>query len=241
MALRRFSVLALSLLCWTAVAEAASFTVGPVATPSAVFGSAPYGSPFDETVTLPQFNPAAGTLQSVSITLGAVGTTPNWSVDVYNPFAFAVDATGLISGALRLFAPDSTQLLLTGHASPFTDLGNLAPHATTSVVIAVPDSTGTGLLTSPTDLAWFTGTGTVTLPIHGFGYPNVYPDTLDIVSGTAQMGYGSVTATYHYATDDPTIPEPATLTLLGSLVIPGTVYVLRRIRRHSCQVPPRSS
>ena len=57
------------LLILAAKAHALSITIGPLSAPEGTLGSAIYGSPYEETVTVPQFNPVPGTLESISFTL----------------------------------------------------------------------------------------------------------------------------------------------------------------------------
>ena len=171
--LRVLSAVGMLCLATSARAQSTSFSA---ATPTASFGET-----FDETVALPRFDPALGTLNSISLRLDAVGTTAGWGWNVVNPFLFQVPGYGLVSGSLGLLRPDNSELVFLGHASPWTLLGVLPPASTTPVFIQVPDSTATMLLTNPGDLSLFSGTDTITLPVGGFGYPYMGPNTLEIV------------------------------------------------------------
>ena len=213
---------AVGVLCLGTTARAESITFSG-ATPTAYFGVFPIGPEFDATVALPRFDPALGTLGTVSLTLDAVGTTSGWGLYVFNPFLSQQSAFGVVGGSLRLLRPDNSELILLGHGSPITGLGVLPPESTTYVRIPVPDSTTTTLLTNPGDLSLFTGADTITLPVDGFGFPDVYPNTLRISSATSQTGFGRVTVTYEFTA----IPEPSSLTLLA-VMTPGVALVLRR-------------
>jgi hypothetical protein len=208
---------AVGMLCLTTAARAQSSSFS-AATPTASFGPS-----FYETVALPRFDPSLGTLDSISLRLDAVGTTTGWGWNVFNPALFQQPAYGLVSGNLRLLRPDNSELVFLGHASPWTLLGALPPTSTTPVLIQVPDSTATMLLTNPGDLSLFTGTDTIALPVGGFGYPFMSLNTLEIVSATPQTGFGRVTVTYAFTA----IPEPSGIALLA-LATPGVACLLQR-------------
>jgi len=188
---------------------------------------------FDETADLPKFDQELGALQSISLTLEAVGTTPGWTVNVYNPFTFDVGGTGVISGSLRVLRPDSSVLVLVVHSSPSTDLGSLASKSTTTVDISVADTARTVVLNDPADLALFTGMGSLALSVKGFGSPNVFPDTLDILAATPQEGFGRVTATYTF------VPEPSSLSMLLTIAIPGVALAYRAHRFRRSHTTPK--
>jgi hypothetical protein len=201
--------LAVEMLCLATAARADSIAFS-AATPPTAFYDYALGITFNQTVTLPKFNPALGMLDSIALKLDAVGSTSGWGLNVYNPFEFAVDASGGVSGSLSLSRPDGSKLIFMGHYSSFDNLWSLPRLSTTPVFVSVPDSTGAALLAEPGDLLLFTGVDSITLPVQGFGSPVVYPNPMRIDSVTPQIGYGRVTVTYDFTP----IPEPSSFALL---------------------------
>ena len=202
---------ALGMLCLATIARADLITFSAT-TPTSKFDTWPFGTGFDETVTLPKFNPVYGMLDGIALTLDAVGTTSGWSFGVYNPFTFAVDAYPDVSGNLILSRPDGSELVFMGH---FSSIGKvqafLPPRTTTTVFVSVPDGTDTVLLANLGDLSLFTGEDSITLPVQGGNAPYVYPNILTIVSATPQIGFGRVTVTYDFTP----VPEPSSFALLA--------------------------
>jgi hypothetical protein len=216
---------ALGMLCLATISKADLIRFSAT-TSTSQFGTWPYVTGFDETVTLPKFNPMYGMLDGITLTLDAVGTTSGWGFGVYNPFTFAVDAYPDVSGNLILSRPDGSELVFMGH---FSSIGKvhavLPPGITTSVFVSVPDSTDTVLLANLGDLSLFTGEDSITLPVQGGSGPYVYPNTLTIVSATPQIGFGRVTATYDFTP----VAEPSSFALLSLGITSVALPFQRRI------------
>src|SRR6476646_9341196 len=88
---------AVGMLCLATGAKADSITFS-ASTPTAPFSAFPVGGAFTETAILPQFNPGLGTLHSIDFTLEAVGATPGWGLNVFNPFISPLSASGVVGG-----------------------------------------------------------------------------------------------------------------------------------------------
>lgn len=198
-------------LCLATTAAADSITFSATTATAPFISGFPIGGDFSESVALPRFDPAWGTLENIDLRLDAVGTAAGWRLSVYNPSLFPVSVLSVVSGDFRLLRPDNSELIFMGHASPFTDLGSLSPLSASSFVVPVPDSTVSVTLTNAEDFSLFTGTDAIALPIGGFAYPYVFPNTLAIVATEAQSGFGRVTITYDFVP----IPEPGSLAVLA--------------------------
>ncbi len=188
---------------------------GPTATPAVPFG-----------VTLPQFNPALGTLLSVTLQLDA--NTFAGSIDWDNEAAIPTDVTLGIGAEVTATAPSALAVI----AVPLqlgSALGVAADNDGAADFIGTDSFSVSGGSGSDSDsntlssgFASYIGTGTFSTTISslvqnflsttgGFGPIQQTPGSVD----------GMVTVTYNY------VPEPATMSLLAV----GGLAVLKRRRR----------
>jgi hypothetical protein len=164
-------------------------------------------------VSVPQFNPASGTLTSIELSFNG---TAGGSVSVNNPTSVGTSFT------LSLMAPAHASVLgssLTGYAYGGGSWNGFAPaNGGTGLFINSPYFGG-GYSALASDLSFFTGTGFVSLQADGDPWTfSINPTSLQYQA----MGFDSVvsdaTLRYNYTP----IPEPGALTLLiGGLALLG--------------------
>ena len=173
------------------------------------------GSPTQGTVLVPQFDPALGTLNSVSV---AVTGTVQFALEDFN--------TG--PGSISVTARDTLSLngtpILTGGTFTSTIPANQ------TVYTFLPDPVSLGDFTEtfgPGVVSFFIGNGNVPFDL------NLAAATVDSFTGpttTAVLAFagatGAVTATYAFTPAVAQAPEPATFTLIG-----GAFLIASSLRR----------
>jgi hypothetical protein len=211
MRLRAVAVL-LSLLPVHGVAAVAASISSTASFPSTT-------EPYTESLTLSQFNPALGTLTSIDFSLTE---TAQGSVSFTNNDNVTHVTTTPVEVFLTLERPDMSTLVANTNSATF--IATLGPGDGTTFSF-LPDPTTTTATLNPvtlTDLALFSGTGSVILPLvaSAFGEPEG-----PISSGLSldlQVA-ASATVTYDYT---PT-PLPPAWTMLLSGVL-GFGFIARR-------------
>lgn len=162
------------------------------------------GSSVQQTVNLPQFDPALGTLTGVQV---SVNSTLNYNSFVFN-VGSAGDVTGIFGADVNLLRPDASAAV-TGSASgsetTFLDsfgqynfFGNTA-------------GSSSAVLTGSGDLGLFTGVGSVGLTLDTAGSVLFLPDPFSIFESTDLQYSAEVVVTYEYSL--PT-PPPASVDLV---------------------------
>lgn len=183
---------------------------------------------FTDTFTLPEFNPTLGdTLTGVTISL-SYNTTG--ALDIFNtvsspePFTNAETVT-----PLALTAPDSLSLATNAVAGPVNGI------ATGGLVeTIVPGLMGSGLLSKVVPMAdwsFFEGTGSFSSMLAGSAtsFSVMVPSALYYKGDNATVG-ATTTITYTFAAPS-TIPEPATMTLIGSALLGIGFFALKPIKK----------
>ncbi len=183
--------------------------------------------PFTDTFTLPEFTPPLGdTLTGITISL-SYNTTG--AVNLFNSATTAQAYTSVeTTAALALTAPDALMITTNAVAGPVSGT------ASGGIVTAVPGLTGSGMLSlvvSSADWSFFEGTGTFSssLAAGDFNYSVAGSKSLFVQGDTATVG-ATTTITYAYVTTS-SIPEPATMGLIGSALLGIGFFARRRIKK----------
>ena len=218
------------------------------------------GGSIGNPLTFQQFNTQNGSLvlDSVTLTMNAAitnnfamnfttpatittslassdGTQPGPSITVYQPDGKTPLVTASVANDATALSRSITWGNVAGQALPQTFSSSLPSTSPYYIAPGVSSASQTLTLTSASDLALFSGTGSLSLPVAGSAWAKI--------TSSSGNGYGSVTTqgtadvtvsyTYHDAVPAPqTVPEPAAVVLwsLGSLGL-ALRYRLRSRRR----------
>jgi len=155
---------------------------------------------FSKEVTVPQFDSALGTLTSVDITFNGTLTS---QLKVESRDQTPTTINGQVSGTLNVEGPGVAELKITPNSAlsfPASAYDGVLDYGGTSGKDfgAVPaDGTKTVTLTTDSDLAAYTGTGTVPFTISATSSSNASgPGNLS--SEISSTGEGSINVIYHY-------------------------------------------
>jgi len=208
-------------------------TLGPVSATGTVSSTL---TDWSGNLTFPQFNPALGTLTNVSLTFNSAMTTNLKVTNTGNSSSSGLadtklelsitDASGVLPGGTYLgpaIGYSGEELNYTN--SPDYTYTNLAAGGNISSGTLTGNGTYTGSFGNASLLSEFTGGGSVVLPASTFT-----TTTITNTGGNTnanQVTDAGLTGTVTY-TYNPTVPEPATMSLL---VLGGTAALLQRRRR----------
>lgn len=229
---------ALSVLGAAAGAQAASVTYTDVFPgPSSANGgyAATDWDGTAQSVALPRFNPALGTLTGVRLSLSggirATGTMTNTGTDDADITSYraTMDIGILAPGTLVPFDPTVSVALLTVSPELFS-IGaplTLAPGQTYSfggnLPVSATDAADAPVITS---LAPYVGTGSLTFPLIATTHTDAVTTGGDLEIAQTTFARAQASATYTYDVAATTVPEPATAALLGAGLL--TLSLLRR-------------
>ncbi|MGA2499376.1 MAG: choice-of-anchor E domain-containing protein [Tepidisphaeraceae bacterium] len=210
-------------LSWTCYGSTISF-----------FDSVPFqGTNWTKSVTIPRFNPALGTLNSVSFKLDAYLKSTAF-LENTGPSPALVTAT--LTATITLSRPDLTIITYTTPiitvSDNFTafdlvlDFGGTSGKthagltANDSVVVASPPPA--------TDLALFTGIGNIIMPVTAKVKSVFSGDTGNLAAGFSSGSSAAVTVTYNYSS---AIPTPKVV-WAGGVMLAGLIlhHFRRRLR-----------
>jgi hypothetical protein len=174
------------------------------------------GSPIQGTVLVPQFDPALGVLNSVTL-------------DVTGTIQFALEDFNTGPGAISVTAHET--LLFQGIPLPAAGIFTSTIPSNQTVFTFMPDPVSFGNLTEnfgPGAVSFFIGNGTVPFSLSlAAATVDAFtgPTTTNVLafSGTA----GTVTATYAFTPAAAPTPEPATFAMVG-LALVGASSLRRR-------------
>ena len=216
----RIALAAATVLVASAAAQAATVSYGTTPASTSTLTTGLQTTNFTSALTLPKFNTALGTLTSVAIDFaGAVNSTIKFeSLD-----ASASTVTGTAAATVTLTRPDSSQLAVvlptnTRSAAEAAfdgaiDFAGASGDIFANVAGSLTAPTVT--LTSASDLALFAGAGNIVLPVTGTGSSNVTGPG-NVVSQINTQASGSAFVVYTYTATPASVPEPASMALLGA-------------------------
>jgi hypothetical protein len=218
----------IALAATTALVASSSLSFATVVSETETFsaltdwGTTPSNPAFAPTQTIgfAGFNPALGTLNSVTIT---ITDTVNGSVNLRNGGTSASSVTGSLLNTLKYVYPTISVTSITLASTSFS--ANLAPGASSGVQSVSGATTKnhtvtTGLASFETSWAVTAGDlGQLTIGSNNGNGTATYTDT----------GIVKIVAAYNYTTTPTPSPEPATLTVLGSGL--AGLGLLRRRRK----------
>ncbi len=220
------------LLCAAAVLFGAGLTNAQAATESFSFIIPQDTLDWDQTVSVPMFNPALGTLNSIKFTVDAT-------------FAITAQAENLAkTSKMASWEGTLSQTLFRGDGSTLVDItpfqwsfsktlaayDKVTDFAGTSGVTHADGGTSSGSFVSTlaADLAAFTGTGTIDMTASAredTSFTGSSGNMLQLVTSEAGLTVG---VTYSYT--PPPIPEPVTILSICAGIGTLSVYVRNRVR-----------
>jgi len=216
----RIALAAATVLVASTAAQAATVSYGTTPVSTSTLTTGLQTTNFTSSITLPKFNTALGTLTSVAIDFaGSVTSTIRFeSLD-----ASASTVTGTAAATVTLTRPNASQLavILPTNTRSATeaafdgviDFGGASGDIFSNVSGTVTAPTAT--LTSASDLALFSGAGSIVLPVTGTGSSTITGPG-NVVSQINTQASGSAFVVYTYAAALTSIPEPASMALLGA-------------------------
>ena len=185
---------------------------------------------WSDSLAFPQFNPALGTLDGVELMLSSSIDTV---LTVTNNDA-ELNSAGFASTEVQITIDPDTLL----GATPELDIkssnfyfSDLAPGAQVISDTLTKSGTYDETYILQAILNEFTGTGTIVLPASTFTTTSISFSGGNAAAVQATNASLTGTITYDYTPAPPQAPEPATLTLLGGLLIAGGLASRRRTAR----------
>lgn len=160
-----------------------------------------------QTLLLPQFNPTIGTLNSVTFRFDG-GISSGFSAT--NPTGSAKTVTYEAAGTLNF--QQATLGNLTLDLGPQDGSLALGPLGDLAFTIDLSASVGTTLFSGWSD---FLGGGNFGVDVTAFGLSSMSEDSGNVEFDVASSATTGVTVTYDYTANRNSVPEPASLALVG--------------------------
>ena len=216
----RIAFAAAAVLVASAAAQAATVSFGTSPASTSTLTTGLQTTNFTSSLMLPKFDTTLGTLTSVAIDFaGSVNSTIKFeSLD-----ASAATVTGTAAATVTLTRPNNSLI-----ASAVPTNTRSATEAAFDGAIDFAGASGavfsnvSGTLTVPTvtlssvsDLALFSGAGSIILPVIGTGSSTVSGPG-NVVSQINTQASGSAFVVYTYSATPVSVPEPASMALLGA-------------------------
>jgi hypothetical protein len=183
--------------------------------------------PFMDTFLLDGFNTSLGTLDGITITLDATGTA---EVDVFNAVGSPESFTGAKATLpISLTGPAGVTTAVVLSAGPLSGIAAVG----FNTFPGLPDSVTSSVSVLPADFVSYEGLGLIVSVIinAGNGTSGLGTYTGSSVPGVFFGGSSTAgavtTVSYAYDPSTTTIPEPATMSLLGGALL-GISFFLKR-------------
>jgi hypothetical protein len=176
-------------------------------------------------ITVPQFNPALGSLDSIQFILdGHVEGSAAFENKDASPATVTMDLQAL----LKLYRPDNSVLVLTlpvattsDNASAWDGLDDFGGTSGKTYSGLAANSSDSAITSSAADILLFTGIGNITLPLTAAG-ASTGSGAGNLLLQFSTDASANATVIYNY-----TVPEPATM---GLMSLAGAALLFRRGR-----------
>ena len=188
---------------------------------------------WDALLTFNRFDPGLGTLNFIKFTLAGdiLGDVQFESLD-----SEPATVSTSLSSVITLFRPDLSTIVVTTPVANNTDLvsefdGVIDFAGNSGRTRTGLTASGSDFAISPppgSDLALFTGLGTISLPVYARGVSTA-SGAGNLITIFRTQAAANVSVTYDYTPTTPPVPEPSSLALL--LFGGGGLAIGRRIRK----------
>ena len=216
----RMALAAATILVSGAAAQAATISFGTTPASTSTLTTGLQTTNFTSSLTLPKFDTTLGTLTSVAIEFaGSVNSTIKFeSLDasastVTGNAAATVTLTRPNNSVIAIVLPTNTRTATETAFDGTIDFGGSSGNVFSNVsgTLTAPTVTLTGV----SDLALFSGAGSIALPVTGTGSSTVSGPG-NVVSQINTQASGSAFVVYTYNATPVRVPEPASMALLGA-------------------------
>jgi hypothetical protein len=177
---------------------------------------------FNTSLSFPKFDSSLGTLNSITFQLfgSVLGNAKGESLD-----ASPATLTLTLAASLNLQRPDNTSIVVTiptinntFNATAFDGVIDFAGTSGITYTAQAGSSTNAVTLSGGSDLALFTGSGSIVLPVTGTGSSSG-SGAGNLLTQFATSASASAQVTYNYSTA--TVPEPKVYGAIGAVACLG--------------------
>jgi hypothetical protein len=187
------------------------------------------GTAVNDPMVFNQFDPSLGTLNAVTVSM-SYDFIHTSTVTFYTPGTIGTSAT---NNTMSVSLPNGGGTVLSANSADYTrSTAFNSATMTLNTPVVLPATTFSGSLgpvslTSAADLAAFTGTGTIALPVTASSLAGLPTGNANGAAAVTTQADVKVTVSYSY-THKPAVPEPSSVVLLG---LGGCGMFLYRRRR----------